>query len=127
MSHSYGSHRSRAAYAETTHSQSTGNIPLALQIPREPRQVVERHDSSSDNDAGYQSSGNGLPQRPNLRDRRVQTDYASHGLRAIEWRVSGGSNDVDYSRQVVWNNENEDEYDGDDEPSNDYGHINYRN
>jgi hypothetical protein len=41
--------------------------------------------------------------------------------------VSGGSNDADYSGQVVWNNENEGEYDGDDEPSNDYGHTNYRN
>ena len=122
MSHSYGSRRRRAAYAETIHSQSTGDIPLAFQFPREPRQVVGHHDISSDND-----TGNELPQRPSFRDRRVQTDYAPHGLPTIEWYASGGSNDADHSQQVVWNDENEGEYDGDDEPSNDYDHTNYRN
>ena len=127
MSRSYGSHRSRAARAETTHSHSTGDIPLAFQIPREPRQAVEHHDMSSDNDARYQPWGNELPQRQTLRDRRVQTDYVSHGLRTIEWRGTGGSNDSDDSRQVVQNDENEGEHDGDDEPSNDYDHTNYQN
>src|SRR5271154_3808168 len=127
MSRSYGSHRSRAARAETTHSHSTGDIPLAFQIPREPRQAVEHHDMSSDNDARYQPWGNELPQRQTLRDRRVQTDYVSHGLRTIEWRGTGGSNDLDDSRQVVQNDENEGEHDGDDEPSNDYDHTNYQN
>jgi hypothetical protein len=127
MSHSHGSPGRRAAYAETTHSQSTGDIPLAFQTAREPRQVVEHHDMSSDNDARYQPGGNELPQRQTLRDRRVQTDYASHGLPTIEWRATGGSNDADDSRQVVRNDENEGEYDGDDEPSNDYDHTNYQN
>jgi hypothetical protein len=127
MSHSHGSHRGRAAYAETTHSQSTEDIPLALQISREPRQVVEHHDMSSDNDARYQPRGNELPQQQTPRDRRIQTDDASHGQRTIEWRTTGDSNDADDSQQVVRNDENEGEYDGDDEPSNDYDHTNHQN
>jgi hypothetical protein len=127
MSRSYGSRGSRAAYAETTHSQSTGDIPLALQVPREPRQVGERHDMSGDNGARYQPWGNELPQRQTFRGRRVQTDNVSHGLRTIEWGVTGGSNDADDPRQVVRNDENEGEYDGGDEPSNNYDHTNYQN
>jgi len=82
---------------------------------------------SSGNDARYQPRGNELPQRQTFRDRRVQTDHVSHGLRTIEWRVTGGSNDADDSRQAVRNDENGGEYDGDDEPSNDYGHTNHQN
>ena len=127
MSRSYRSHGSRAAYAGATHPQSTGDIPLAFQVPREPRQVVEHHDMSSDNDGRYQPWGNELPPRQTLRDRRVQTDYVSHGLRSIEWPVTGGSNDADDSRQVVRNDENDGEYGGDDGPSNDYDHTTYQN
>jgi hypothetical protein len=111
MSNLYDPRRRRAAYAETTHSQSTGDIQLAFQISGEPRQAVGHHDISSDNDAGNEPGGN------ELRDCRVQTDYSPHGLSTIEWRPSGGSNDVDHSRQVVRN----------DEPGNDYDHTNYRN
>jgi hypothetical protein len=127
MSHSDRSPGRRAAYAETTHSQSTGDIPLAFQISREPRQVVEHHDRSSDNDARYQPWANELPQRQALRDRHVQTDYAPHDLPTIEWRTTGGSNNANDSRQVVRNDENEGEYDGDDEPSNNYDRANYQN
>jgi hypothetical protein len=127
MSYPYGPRRSRATYAETAHSHSTGDVPLAFRVPRERRQVVEHPDMSSDSDARNQSPGNELPQRPSLRDRHVQTDHASHGLPAIEWPGSGGVNDADYSRQVVRSNVDEGEYDGDDGPSSDRDRINYRN
>jgi hypothetical protein len=117
MSNPSGSRRRRAAYAETVHSQSTGDIPLAIQISGEPRQAVGHHDTSSDNNAGNEPRGDELPQRPYLRDRRDQTDYTAHGLPTIEWCASGSSNNVGQSRQVVWN----------DEPNNDHDHTNHRN